>query len=149
MLQQRHSVTLAELEEVTSKYRDALREIADLSAQISEARLNSDTSSEVGSEAGGSRIVPRTPTTGRRPHSRRETVDTLSALSIPPSPSSGTSRRGFFRHAASSEGLHSRYDVSVLSMNSLVYLSKVAVAVSIVIIGALFGTIFKDFVDTW
>jgi len=57
-------VTLAQLEEVTSKYRDALCEIADLSAQISEAKLNSDTS-EVGSEA-GSCTVPHTLTVAGR-----------------------------------------------------------------------------------
>jgi len=116
--------------------------------QISEAKLNSNTS-EVGSEAGGSCMVPHTPTMGHRPHSHCKTVDGLSALSIPPSPSSGALWRAFFQHVASSEGLHSRYDVTVLSMNSLVYLSKVAVAVSIIIIRALFGAIFKDFVDTW
>ncbi|KAF8311679.1 uncharacterized protein EI90DRAFT_3160391 [Cantharellus anzutake] len=120
-LQQKHSATLSELEEVSSKYRDALREIADLSAQISEAKLNSETSSEVGSEAGGSRMVPRTPSTGRRPLPRRETVDGLGILSIPPSPSAGTSRRGFFRHAASTEGLHSRSLSQSQSLSSELY----------------------------
>ncbi|KAF9566305.1 kinesin-domain-containing protein [Agrocybe pediades] len=40
-LQQTHTATLADLSSVTSKYRDALREISDLASQIQEAKLNS------------------------------------------------------------------------------------------------------------
>lgn len=39
-LQQAHTATLADLSSVTEKYRDALREISDLAAQIQEAKLN-------------------------------------------------------------------------------------------------------------
>jgi hypothetical protein len=125
VLQKTHSDTLAELESVTSKYRDALREIADLAAQISEAKLQSDTSSEVGSDTASSRLPPKAP---RRGISRRETVDGLTSLKIPPSPISVAAvppRRSLFRHAASSEGLHSRYDIHyLLGMYFLMALSN-------------------------
>ncbi|KAG5647313.1 hypothetical protein DXG03_000851 [Asterophora parasitica] len=39
-LQQTHTATLADLSSVTAKYRDALREISDLAAQIQEAKLS-------------------------------------------------------------------------------------------------------------
>ena len=38
-LQQTHTATLADLSSVTAKYRDALREIADLAAQLQEAKV--------------------------------------------------------------------------------------------------------------
>ena len=92
-LQQTHTATLADLASVTSKYRDALREISDLAAQIQEANLSNPT-------------VPEPPTPsdisvfGRRlPGGRsREGND---------SPINGPSRRLFYR-AASTDSLHSR-----------------------------------------
>jgi hypothetical protein len=42
-LQQTHTATLADLSSVTSKYRDALREISDLAAQIQEVKLSNPT----------------------------------------------------------------------------------------------------------
>ncbi|THH16638.1 hypothetical protein EW146_g4034 [Bondarzewia mesenterica] len=42
-LQQTHTATLADLSSVTAKYRDALREISDLAAQIQEVKLNQAT----------------------------------------------------------------------------------------------------------
>lgn len=92
-LQQTHTATLADLSSVTSKYRDALREISDLAAQIQEANLSNPT-------------VPEPPTPsdisvfGRRlPSGRpREGND---------SPINGPTRRLFYR-AASTDSLHSR-----------------------------------------
>lgn len=108
-LREKHQHTLAELDAVSAKYRDALKEISDLAAQIQEAKLHSETSSEVSSsEAGTSRPMPRSPKPGRRSVSRRDTSDGLSSLAAPPGSSPHSSRRNFFRHAASSEGLHSR-----------------------------------------
>ncbi|KAI0078121.1 kinesin-domain-containing protein [Panus rudis PR-1116 ss-1] len=43
-LQQTHAATLADLSSVTSKYREALREIADLAAQLQEAKVNAPSS---------------------------------------------------------------------------------------------------------
>lgn len=117
-LRERHQNTLSELDSVSAKYRDALKEISDLAAQIAEAKLHSETSSEVSSsDAGTGRVVLRSPSSGRRTVSRRETSDSLSSLNAPalgaaPPPSS---RRNFFRHAASSEGLHSRSQSQSLS----------------------------------
>jgi hypothetical protein len=45
-LQQVHSDTLSELERVTTSYRDALKEIADLADQVQEAKLLSDESTD-------------------------------------------------------------------------------------------------------
>lgn len=92
-LQQTHTATLADLSSVTAKYRDALREISDLAAQIQEANLSNPT-------------VPEPPTPsdisvfGRRlPSGRsREGND---------SPINGPGRRLFYR-AASTDSLHSR-----------------------------------------
>ena len=147
-LQKTHSETLAELESITSKYRDALREIADLAAQISEAKLQSDTSSEVGSDSGSSRFPPRTP---RRGISRRETVDGLSPLKVPPSPISiaaAPSRRNLFRHAASSEGLHSRYCIRYL-LEIYFLMTFTQITITIAITGALLATILTNFMGSW
>jgi chromosome segregation ATPase len=95
-LQQAHTATLADLSSVTAKYRDALREISDLAAQIQEAKLNNpaltdspDRSIDLGS------------------HRRRITGGRLKENSE--SPLNSANRRHFFRQAASTESLHSRY----------------------------------------
>jgi kinesin family protein 4/21/27 len=95
-LQQAHTATLADLSSVTAKYRDALREISDLAAQIQEAKLSNpaltdspDRSIDLGS------------------HRRRMTGGRLKEGSE--SPLNSASRRHFFRQAASTESLHSRY----------------------------------------
>ncbi|KAF8323370.1 kinesin-domain-containing protein [Clavulina sp. PMI_390] len=115
-LREKHQSTLTELEEVSSKYRDALTEISDLAAQIAEAKLHSETSSEVGSSDNGNRPLSRSPRPSHRSISRRQTSESISILNVPtlgtPPP---PSRRNFFRHAASSEGLHSRSQSQSLS----------------------------------
>jgi kinesin family protein 4/21/27 len=94
-LQQAHTATLADLSSVTTKYRDALREISDLAAQIQETKLSNpaltdspDRSIDLGS------------------HRRRMTGGRLKESE---SPLNSASRRHFFRQAASTESLHSRY----------------------------------------
>ena len=94
-LQQAHTATLADLSSVTAKYRDALREISDLAAQIQEAKLNNATltdSSERSVDSGSHR---RRMTGGRMKESNE-------------SPINNAGRRHFFRQAASTESLHSR-----------------------------------------
>lgn len=97
-LQQTHTATLADLSSVTSKYRDALREISDLAAQIQEAKLSNqepataDPSTERPSE---SPSIRRRMTSGKL----RETSEQQY---------NNAGRRLFFRQAASTESLHSR-----------------------------------------
>lgn len=90
-LQQTHTATLADLSSVTAKYRDALREIADLAAQLQEAKVNAPVP------------IPESPEHGDGSPRRR-----MSRLRDQ-EPSNGSARRLFFRNAASSESLHSRY----------------------------------------
>ncbi|KAF8636524.1 hypothetical protein AX17_003337 [Amanita inopinata Kibby_2008] len=102
-LQQTHTATLADLTSVTAKYRDALREISDLAAQIQEAKL-SNLSIAVSDPT-------ESPTTDKG-------VDLLSASSkrrmtagrtrdLGESPMNPAGRR-LFRQAASVESLHLR-----------------------------------------
>ncbi|KAH9945823.1 kinesin-domain-containing protein [Epithele typhae] len=91
-LQQTHTATLADLSSVTAKYRDALREIADLAAQLQEAKVNAPPPPPESPERGGD-ISP-----GRRRMQRSRDQES----------SSGSGRRLFFRNAVSSESLHSR-----------------------------------------
>ncbi|KAI8989755.1 kinesin [Trametes punicea] len=94
-LQQTHTATLADLSAVTSKYRDALREIADLAAQLQEAKVNAPVTPAESPERAGE-FSPK-----RRMH-RGMVKDGQE-----PSPN-GSSRRLIYRNAASSESLHSR-----------------------------------------
>ncbi|KAI0306797.1 hypothetical protein B0F90DRAFT_1808404 [Multifurca ochricompacta] len=94
-LQQAHTATLADLSSVTAKYRDALREISDLAAQIQEAKFNNGPltdSSERSIDLGSHR---RRLTGGRVKESNETSLNSAS-------------RRHFFRQAASTESLHSR-----------------------------------------
>ena len=90
-LQQTHTATLADLSSVTAKYRDSLREISDLAAQIQEAKLsNSAVLPEV--------PEPPTPTEIQHMGARRLTNGLRRQ---------GSDRRLFYR-AASTDSLHSR-----------------------------------------
>ena len=93
-LQQTHTATLADLSNVSAKYRDALREIQDLSSQLEEVKLSQGLAASESPERSGS-LDPFTFGTPRRKPVRNT------------SESSGN-RRLFFRHAASAESLHSR-----------------------------------------
>ncbi|KAG8943136.1 hypothetical protein FRC00_011341, partial [Tulasnella sp. 408] len=132
-LRETHSRTLGDLNGVTSKYRDALREISDLAAQISEIKLQLSqqgpngasmgyaSSGEPGSDADSGAITPRSgrtplngsPVMGAR---RRRTLPRgNSGEPIPPLAVNGTGKRLLFRHAASAESLHSRSQSQSLS----------------------------------
>ncbi|KAA1469366.1 kinesin-domain-containing protein [Dentipellis sp. KUC8613] len=96
-LQQTHTATLADLSSVTGKYRDALREISDLAAQIQEIKLSNATPSTSEFPERSTDISPRRRMTGGR---HRDGSDG--------SLGSASGRRLFFRQAASTESLHSR-----------------------------------------
>ncbi|KDQ19787.1 hypothetical protein BOTBODRAFT_51187 [Botryobasidium botryosum FD-172 SS1] len=89
-LQQSHSETLKELASVTSKYQDALVEISELVAQISDAK-----GTDTPPDSQDILKSPRTPTGRRRP------VGTTIITN-------GLNGRPLFRHAASADSLHSR-----------------------------------------
>lgn len=97
-LQQTHTATLSDLSSVTSKYRDALREISDLAAQIQEAKLSNPSIAESESPAEDKPVempqIRRRMTSGRL----RESGEQYNSAG----------RRLFFRQAASTESLHSR-----------------------------------------
>lgn len=95
-LQQTHAATLADLSTVSAKYRNALQEIADLAAQIQEAKLANPTIPEASAQN------LETPPFRRRMTNSRS----REALADPQFDAPG--RRLFFRNAASSESLHSR-----------------------------------------
>jgi len=98
-LQETHTATLADLSAVTAKYRDALREISDLAAQIAEAKLNSPP------DADSPAPVYETASVGRRRGmQRRPTGDSTDSVGS----TGSASRRLFFRQAASAESLHAR-----------------------------------------
>ncbi|KAL0067120.1 hypothetical protein AAF712_005907 [Marasmius tenuissimus] len=120
-LQQTHQATLADLSSVTNKYRDALREISDLAAQIQEAKLGSiNGNSDAMSEATTDSESPNPPLNGANqslhPSPSKQSIRNRRMAS------SGRLREGsdagavgpnggkrlFFRHAASTESLHSR-----------------------------------------
>ncbi|KAJ3828818.1 kinesin domain-containing protein [Lentinula raphanica] len=100
-LQQTHNATLADLSSVTTKYRDALREISDLAAQIQEVKLASAAGSESVADTTDSERAPERPVVRRRMTSGR-----LRETSEAQYNTGG--RRLFFRQAASTESLHSR-----------------------------------------
>ena len=103
-LQETHTATLADLSAVTAKYRDALREISDLAAQIAEAKLNSPPDSDPTADSPAP--VYETASVGRRRGmQRRPTGESIDSVG---STGSISSRRLFFRQAASAESLHGR-----------------------------------------
>ena len=95
-LQQTHTATLADLSTVTAKYRDALREISDLAAQMQEAKLNEALP-----------VVDSPSVVDIPPFRRRKTGSRTRELSEPQL-NSPSGRRPFFRQAASVESLHTR-----------------------------------------
>ena len=98
-LQQAHTATLADLSSVTAKYRDALREISDLAAQIQEAKLGNPALTDSPERSVDLGSHKRRVTSGRS----KESSET---------PLNSASRRHFFRQAASTESLHSRHVLS-------------------------------------
>ncbi|KAG9318633.1 kinesin domain-containing protein [Chiua virens] len=96
-LQQTHAATLGDLSSVTAKYRDALQEIADLAAQIQEAKLANPTIPESSVLESVETTSVRRKTTGLR----SKEIMTESQLDISP-------RKSFFRQAVSLESFHGR-----------------------------------------
>ncbi|KAJ7256457.1 hypothetical protein B0H12DRAFT_509620 [Mycena haematopus] len=111
-LQQTHTATLADLSSVTSKYRDALREISDLAAQIQEAKLAGHTpgdSNNTRSESPTLETPVEKPYIETPPFRRRMTGGARSRESSSGEPQyNSAGRRLFFRQAASAESLHGR-----------------------------------------
>ena len=102
-LQETHTATLADLSSITTKYRDALREISDLAAQIQEAKLNSPSIAESSLDSTDTDkfqdiLIPPLKKRVTSPRMRESTE-----VQINPS-----NRRLFFRQAASAESLHAR-----------------------------------------
>lgn len=106
-LQQTHTATLADLSSVSGKYRDALREISDLAAQIQELKLSGAAPPSASLE------TPDRNSVDFGPHRRRMTGGRVRESSEGSTNSAG--RRLFFRQAASAESLHSRYILPYLS----------------------------------
>ncbi|KAJ7024324.1 kinesin domain-containing protein [Mycena alexandri] len=109
-LQQTHTATLADLSSVTAKYRDALREISDLAAQIQEAKLSG---AAVEGPARADSPTLETPVEklveSPPPFRRRMTGGARSRESSSGEPQyNSAGRRLFFRQAASAESLHGR-----------------------------------------
>ena len=132
-LQQTHTATLADLSAVTAKYRDALREIQDLSSQLEEVKLSQGLAASESPERAGS-LDPFSGNASGSP--RRKPVRNMSENS--------GSRRLFFRNAASAESLHSRLAGSPNAPNDTRFLTdfrqpfiQVAVAISIALAGAV------------
>jgi kinesin family protein 4/21/27 len=104
-LQQTHTATLADLSSVTAKYRDALREISDLAAQIQEAKLTGSTPAESAVSESPSPVNEKP--AENPPHRRRMTGGRSREASDSQLNTPG-GRRLFFRQAASTESLHAR-----------------------------------------
>lgn len=100
-LQQTHTATLADLSTVSAKYRDALREISDLAAQLEEAKLGSPTITE---EEGAT----NSPATERPEFPQLRRIAPSGRYRDEPQ-YNAAGRRLFFRQAASADSLHSRY----------------------------------------
>ncbi|KAJ7461530.1 kinesin [Mycena latifolia] len=105
-LQQTHTATLADLSSVTAKYRDALREISDLAAQIQEAKLSGH-AAETNTIESPTLETPVEKPIEVPPFRRRMTGGARSRESSEPQYNSA-GRRLFFRQAASAESLHGR-----------------------------------------
>ena len=101
-LQETHTATLADLSSITAKYRDALREISDLAAQIQELKLSSPGVVETSSESPSSDKPHEPPTLTRRRMTNPRTRESPEVQLGSPG------RRLFFRQAASAESLHAR-----------------------------------------
>ena len=137
-LQQTHTATLADLSNVTAKYRDALREIQDLSSQLEEVKLSQGLVSSESIE----RIESLDPFSGNTSGAtRRRPMRNMSE--------STGNRRLFFRHAASAESLHSRSanspNPSPNDTDSWRSYIQVAFTISIALAGAVLSHIAQTF----
>ncbi|KAG1800889.1 kinesin-domain-containing protein [Suillus plorans] len=96
-LRQTHAATLTDLSSVSKKYQDALQEIADLAAQIQEAKLSNPT-------------IPETSAVDKAdtPLFRRRMTSSKSRDGLTEPLYDTAGRRLFFRQAASVDSLHGR-----------------------------------------
>lgn len=96
-LRQTHAATLIDLSSVSKKYQDALQEIADLAAQIQEAKLSNPT-------------IPETSAVDKvdTPPFRRRMTSSKSRDGLADPVYDAAGRRLFFRQAASVDSLHGR-----------------------------------------
>ncbi|KAG1826831.1 kinesin domain-containing protein [Suillus subaureus] len=96
-LRQTHAATLIDLSSVSKKYQDALQEIADLAAQIQEAKLSNP-------------MIPETSAVDKAdtPLFRRRKTSSKSRDSLADPVYDAAGRRLFFRQAASVDSLHGR-----------------------------------------
>lgn len=115
-LQETHTATLADLSAVSAKYRDALREISDLAAQIAEAKLQ-NLPVDGPEEAPATSVAPQYDSMSlgrRRGIGKRVGLEAFEHSGVNVNGSNGGStngtggRRLFFRQAASAESLHAR-----------------------------------------
>jgi kinesin family protein 4/21/27 len=136
-LRQTHTATLIDLSSISKKYQDALQEIADLAAQIQEAKLSNPTIPETSA-------VDKVDTPLFR---RRMSSKSREGLADPPYDAAG--RRLFFRHAASVESLHGRYVSNIIGLSSrLIFLqgiTSVAAAIAFAFTGALISKVSRSF----
>lgn len=95
-LRETHAATLADLSSVTSKYRDALKEISELTEQINEIKLESPSRSDSPERASDTPVNVKRRRPGVR--SREPSEGQVNAAG----------RQLFFRPAASTESLRSR-----------------------------------------
>lgn len=100
-LQQTHTATLADLASVSAKYRDALREISELAAQIQETRLGnmSTSASDTNDSPMGDKSIDFPPAFRRRMTGGRTRDSPDLRLDT---------RRPLYRQAVSTESLHLR-----------------------------------------
>lgn len=97
-LQLTHAATLTDLSAVTVKYRNALQEIADLAAQIQEAKLSNPTIPE----------FPAPESLETMPI-RRKKISLKNKEAVADSQIDSPARKSFFGQAISSESPHGRY----------------------------------------
>ncbi|KAF8623536.1 hypothetical protein AX15_006312 [Amanita polypyramis BW_CC] len=102
-LQQTHTATLADLASVSDKYRDALREISDLAAQIQEIKLGnvSAAASDINDSPIGGKFMELPPFSGRRMTNGKMKDIGEPRLDF-------ANRRLLYRQAVSTESLHLR-----------------------------------------
>ena len=101
-LQQTHSATLADLSSDTTKYRDPLREISDLAAQIQEPKFSSHSTAASSSDSLDMNKLQEISPLRKRMITSARMRESVDLQMSPPS------RRLFFRQAASAESLHAR-----------------------------------------
>jgi chromosome segregation ATPase len=102
LLQEQHSATVAQLADVSTKYREALHEISDLAAQLKEYQLQESSVRATAPDVAVDGEIPVT--TKRRPSASRKASEDLTGTSPV-----AAAKRNFFKAAASTDSLRARY----------------------------------------